>query len=364
MTDNPTADNEEVEDLAENEDSEATPAIYDISSYGAEYTVDTIRQRMERGRFVVPDFQRNFVWDRKKASRFIESLLLGLPVPSIFLYKDEGKGLHLIVDGQQRLITLMRFFKGFFGERKFRLYGVAEPWNGKTIDDLSESEREALEDAIIHTIVFKQESPPGSNNSIFHVFERLNSGGMILNPQEIRNSVNYGNFVELLKDCNNVESWRQIYGPKHKRMKDCELILRFFALFFKGDEYQKPMRDFLDKFMWEYRDIDDQYSRTMYDLFEESINYVVGGLGKSAFRPERALNAAVFDAVMVNVANIISAKKVLPQKDDFRSMYQAMLSDEDFQAAYTSATSDEENLKARLQVAKNYLTKGLNNELA
>ena len=134
-------------DLAEEgveDESEKEPeniVRFNISSYGADYTVDSLVKRLRTGAFFVPPFQRSYVWNRNQASRFIESLLLGLPVPGVFLYKEPDTNRHLVIDGQQRLKTLQFYFDGTFLERKFRLVNISERWANKTIDDLEEADR-------------------------------------------------------------------------------------------------------------------------------------------------------------------------------------------------------------------------------
>lgn len=104
----------EIEDNAENENDSI---YYSVASYGADYSVDGVIKRLEKGQIMVPDFQRKYVWDIKKASRFIESLIIGLPVPGIFLSRDNKESNKmLIVDGQQRLLSLHKFYKGRFND--------------------------------------------------------------------------------------------------------------------------------------------------------------------------------------------------------------------------------------------------------
>src|SRR6267154_1153363 len=98
---------EEIEDETEKEGS--GKLNFSITSYGADYPVDNIVKRLNSDAFFVPKFQRKFVWSQRHASRFVESLLMGLPVPGIFLYKETDTGKHLVVDGQQRLRTLQDF---------------------------------------------------------------------------------------------------------------------------------------------------------------------------------------------------------------------------------------------------------------
>src|SRR4051794_19561544 len=124
---------------------------FTISSYGADYTVDTLVKRMRAGVFKVPPFQRAFVWTLKHSSKFIESLLMGLPVPGIFLYKEAETNEHLVIDGQQRLRTLQMFYDGIFNDKhKFRLVGVREPWLNKSYDDLDTADILKLDDSVVH----------------------------------------------------------------------------------------------------------------------------------------------------------------------------------------------------------------------
>jgi len=347
-------DDEIVEDDAI-EKEESAPVIYDITSFGADYNVDYIVKRMDQEVFIVPDFQRSFVWPQKKASRFIESLMLGLPVPSVFLYKEEETNKYLIVDGQQRLKTIQKFFKGVFGERKFRLQDVQEKWNGKTIHELSDFDRQCLEDAMIHFIIFKQENPSEDNSSIYHVFERLNTGGMALNPQEIRNCVSHGPFVDLLEELNKNEFWRKIYGRENKRYKDRELILRFLALLNEHKKYQRPMNEFLNKFMHKHRNISLEQRQKFSEQFNSMIQLAYETVGTKVFRPERNLNAAVFDAA--GIAFYEASQSDTVRYDTLNERYFSLLKDEAFANAYSRSTADEKNVLTRISKAKEYLVR-------
>ena len=165
---------------------------YSITSYGADYTVDSIVQRIEKEKIFVPPFQRKYVWTQIQASRFIESLILGLPVPGVFFSKEEATERLLIIDGQQRILSIANFYRGVFGEKKFRLKGVQEDLEGKTYEELNEADQNRLDDSILHATIIKQDTPSDDESSIYMVFERLNTGGTPLQPQEIRACVYYG----------------------------------------------------------------------------------------------------------------------------------------------------------------------------
>ena len=97
-----------------NDDNTVVPERYDITSFGADYDVEGLVRRLQRGDIFIPSFQRNYVWNQSLASRFIESLLLGLPIPGIFLARETESNKLIVIDGQQRLRTLQFFYDGFF----------------------------------------------------------------------------------------------------------------------------------------------------------------------------------------------------------------------------------------------------------
>ncbi|NBC31925.1 MAG: DUF262 domain-containing protein [Alphaproteobacteria bacterium] len=342
------SEDKNVIDEAAREPSE--PVIFGISSYGADYTAELLVKRMRTGVYIVPPFQRAYVWPLRMASRFIESLMLGLPVPSIFLYKEEDTGKHLIIDGHQRLKTLQYFFDGTIGEKRFRLMDVQKRWVGKTYEDLDEIDRQNLDDALIHMIIFKQDAPSEDNTSIYHVFERLNTGGTKLYSQEIRNCVSHGAFVGLLEELNKIDEWRSIYGPINKRLKDQELILRFLGLYFEIESYKRPMNEFLNRFMKKHRKMSEETAASFTQVFTHTIGYAHRVLGSRAFRPERSLNAAVYDSVMVGLARRLD-NPVDPDPEAIQAAYQRLLKNQQYKDAFTRSTADEESVATRLKLA-------------
>ena len=213
-------------------EKEIIPFRYAITSYGADYPADSLVQRLEKEVVFVPEWQRKFVWSLNQASRFIESLLLGLPVPGIFLARDESSAKLYIVDGQQRLRSLKYFYDGVFRGKEFMLRGVQPRYEGKTYKTLETEDQIRLNDSVIHATIIRQDEPSNDQSSVYHIFERLNTGGTLLHPQEIRACIFHGPFNELLVEFNDIREWRNVYGPPSDRLKDQELILRFFALYF------------------------------------------------------------------------------------------------------------------------------------
>lgn len=306
-------DDVEIEDASSEDDEENIPTKYSISSYGADYVIDGLVRRILDGSIYVPSFQRNFVWDSKKASRFIESLLLGLPVPGIFLSKEEKSQKLLVIDGQQRLRTLEYFYEGAFGDTGlvFALRGVQEQFDGVTYKTLREEDKRRLDDSILHATIVKQDEPSDNDSSIYQIFERLNTGGVLLLPQEIRACIYHGQFSDALKELNTNQAWRTVFGSlPHKNMRDQELILRFLALYFSVLSYKKPMNEFLNSYMHKNRDLTVQSKAKVTSAFVSTIEVVSKCLGNGVFRPKRALNAAVFDAVMVGIARRLERGQV------------------------------------------------------
>ena len=326
---------------------------YSITSYGADYPVDGLVKRLKAGDIHIPSFQRQYVWRKPQASRFIESLLLGLPVPGIFLAREGQSHRLLVIDGQQRLRTLQWFYEGIFDNAAFRLAEVKKQFEGLMYSTLHEDDRRRLDDSILHATIIKQDHPSDRDSSVYLLFERLNTGGTLLHPQEIRACVYHGLFNEVLADLNNDKHWRHLYGPESPRMKDRELILRFFALYFDLDKYARPMVEALNQYMDSNRDMQRQDAPTLQKAFRRTIELIDNSMGVTAFRPVRAINAAVYDAVMVGLAHRLE-KEPSPNPKSVRSAYDSLLRAEDFQAAYGKSTSDEEQVKKRIQIAISY----------
>jgi hypothetical protein len=339
----------------EEEDAqEIAPLRFAISSYGADYTVDGLVKRIREGSVYIPPFQRGFVWDIKDASRFIESLLLGLPVPSIFLAKEPDTGKLLVVDGQQRLLSLRNFYDGIWEptRREFSLKGVDPNYEGRSYKGLRDEDRRRLDDAILHVTVFKQDEPSEDQSSVYQVFERLNSGGKKLTPQEIRSAVHHsGGMREMLQCLNRNEEWRSIYGQEEDaRMRDQELILRALAFYYDADKYKSPLVSFLNGFMGRHKDLDKGQSDDMARVFSNTIHVIYGSIGASAFRPTRVLNAAVFDSVMVGLARRLD-RGPITDGAVFKSAYDALMIDQAFLDACGRGTAGEERVKTRIELA-------------
>jgi hypothetical protein len=357
MEENCIKNNQEPEELIiDDTQDENIPFEYAITSYGADYPVDSLVKRLDKDVIFIPHFQREYVWNLSQASRFIESLLLGLPVPGIFMSKEPNTERLLVIDGQQRLKTLQFFYEGVFGDKKFTLKGVQEKFNDKTYKTLDAEDRLRLDDAIIHATIVKQDEPSEDESSIYHIFERLNTGGTLLQSQEIRACIFHGEFDILLEELSKNENWKKLAGVPKKRLKDQELILRYFAFHFEGENYKKPIKEFLNNFMGHNRHLKVYPEKQLKEKFESVVEILLEALGDKAFRFESGLNAAILDSVMTGMACRLE-KGPVKDKRAVKLQYDELLKQEDFINACQTGTSDEKKVSLRLDMAKEYFSK-------
>ena len=322
---------------------------YSISSYGADFDVEGIIRRFKRCDIEIPVFQRRSVWTKPQASKFVESLLLGLPVPGIFLYREDDTRKLIVIDGQQRIHTLNNFYKEPSKDIKpFRLSGLESRFNGVAYKDLGHDDRRKLDDSIIHATIIRQEKPEDDDSSKYAIFERLNTGGTRLAPQEIRSAIHNGPFCELLTELNKNESWRNLFGNIHKRKRDEELILRFLALFYESDNYHRPMARFLNEFMKRNRNLECQKRLEMKSLFTRTASTILDKIGDEAFKPLTAVNAAVLDAVMVGVAMRLQSGAV---HNSIEAQYKELLNSSEFIDSVSVHTSQREKVQQRISLA-------------
>lgn len=335
---------------------------FDLTFYGADYPVDGLVKRLGSKDIVVPSFdpnnelayeveafQRKFIWTKNQCDRFVESLLLGLPVPGIFLVQQSDKRL-LVLDGQQRLLTMKAFYDGVLNKKEFALEHVQEQFRHKTYKSLGDDERRTLDDAVIHATVIKKTSEDQDLSSIYTLFERLNSGGTTLSPHEIRVALAPGELMRLVRKMNESPAWRKVFGPPSKTLKDHELILRFIALMFSHGEYESPMKTYLTN----YAKFNQNLEKTPGDIIEKAflgaIDAIVEAVGNRPFRISTALNAAVFDSVMVGIARrLTSGEPITAAK--LADAYERLLSNGAYQAAVAKATARLDQVQTRLALA-------------
>ncbi len=348
---------------SEVDDLELSLPSYDIRAYPADYTLEVLVDKWRKGQIVIPSFQRQFVWSQRQASKLIDSFLMGLPIPPVYLFLDRNSTSYdlLVVDGQQRIKSIVYFFDGVFGEerrqkrRVFRLTGLAEEskYKGLTYEDLESQYPTAfarLNNSLLRSIITEQINP-ADKTSLYHIFERLNTGGTPLRPQEIRNCIHHGSFMDRLIEVNKYKPWRAVFGkPKpDTRQRDVELIIRFLALHDNLENYRKPMKSFLNSFTSDHSDADNDQLWRFESLFRKTVDAVIEHLGERPFHISSGLNVAVFDSVFVTIAQL----ETIPE--DLEEKYQKLIRDSKFLECIRARTTDDKVVLRRLELARQAL---------
>lgn len=328
--------------------------------------VDSLYQKYKRGRLnIQPDFQRQFVWDQAKSSRLIESALLRIPLPVIYLAQEKD-GREQVIDGQQRLTAFFSYIDGRFPSgADFRLTSlkVFNELMGKHFSDLTEEEQDKIRFSKMRTITFL---PQSDAELRFEVFERLNTGAMSLNDQELRNCMYRGPYNDLLKRLSRNEDFCALMNisKPDKRMKDVELVLRFGAFFHATYlKYQSPMRRFLNADIQQYRDMSDSQAQEFEEAFKKSVSLVRSVLGPRAFKryyrgtadaqagrwePQK-FNSSLYDVLMWSMARA-DKNVVMRNLDVVREAYIDLLANDDaFIESIQLSTSSVQAVKTRFR---------------
>ncbi len=332
-------------------------ATYNLSSYGIDFDVSGLVRRMNAGSIYLPDFQRNYVWDSKRASKFIESLLLGLPIPSVCLHKEEDNK-QIIIDGFQRLETIRSFYRKEFPDgRKFLLTGVNEIYNGKSIDELDDDTRLKLDDTLIHATVVKADEPQEENyNAVYLIFERLNTGGVNLTPQEIRACVYHGPFQEVIKNLSENRTYASLFKIPAKKKKNQEIILRLLSLCLSYTSYSGNMKQFLNEFMSKYKNKTLESMCEVISCFNATMD-TISCLDEKICKPNGILNLAILDAIFVGTYTRL-LERPIDDKEVYKRQIVDMVSSTDFMKNIeTGKTHHTTPLKERIEMAINCIGK-------
>lgn len=276
-----------IEESDDDSPLEIAPEKRRVKTEKQDLPVETLVSWENRGKInLQPDFQRNFVWNSSKASRLIESLLLDIPLPVIYVAEERDRT-YSVVDGQQRLTSICSYVNGTFpGGQSFKLSGlkVLTELNRKAFSDLPLEHQEEILNSILRVIIIERDSDPDVK---FEVFERLNLGAEKLNDQEVRNCVYRGNYNELLRELAQDSYLLKILRSQapHARMADRQLILRFFAMWrHTHTGYKGPMKRFLNTEMENNRHLEPDMLETMRRVFKQSVEIAYLAFGENAFR--------------------------------------------------------------------------------
>jgi hypothetical protein len=308
-----------------------------------------------------PDFQRRDRWDQEKQSRFIESIIMNVPIPPVFLGEDEY-GSYVVLDGRQRLTAIKEFLNNTF---KLTALKVWEDLNGQNFNDLQKKKLDrAITRRFVPAVVILKES---SSQVKYDVFDRLNTGGVIAEPMEIRNAVFQGGFNKMIRQLADLPAFRRLWdipseqaelekNGLYRKMSDVELVLRFFALS-QYEQMDMKFKDYLSDFMdtrnKEYVK-NPALAQADHDVFVKAAENCWTVFGEAAFRKsaQSKKSAPLADAVMIALSGYATAV-VQPRAQDIRAAIQALLdSNADFLKAFGTGTNGKGAIRTRIELAK------------
>lgn len=357
-----------IEQVDSIEQDYANDDLFNITSWGADMSFRELISMYDDDELLKPELQRKYVWEKAEASRFIESILLGLPIPSIFL-ANTPEGNKLIIDGYQRIMTVYDYVKkGIFSKdnKTFKLTNnekINHRWRGKAFNELNEFDQKKIRQTTIHAIIFEQKHPKESDSSLFQIFERINTSGKILKPQEIRNCVYQGNLNSLLFELNRNECWRILFGQNEdSRMNDLEFILRFFALsdneIKSKSDGQISLKLFLNNFMGKKSNNTKSFIENKRTEFKTTIDFIYENFGSNAFKNINSENnyltrfhPTIFDSISIATNYVINVKKLKIKLEDVENKHKELLSNTEYKVYTSSRTTNIEHINGRIDLA-------------
>ncbi|HBO5314742.1 TPA: DUF262 domain-containing protein [Pseudomonas aeruginosa] len=319
----------------------------------------TVRQLydmvIEREIDIAPEYQRHFAWNEVRQSQLIESLILGIPIPSLFMATNPDSSWE-VVDGLQRLTTVINFM----GDedliervnpacKKLKLTGLEKlsALNGVSYPDLPKSIQLMFINRPMRVTVLNDRS---DFDIRYDLFERLNTGGITLHPQEIRNCIFAGPFNDMLKDLATYPAFRAVVKTTENSARSGsyeELVLKFFAYYEDRDEFVHGVKEFLNEYMQKKINTrDDNHLKT---LFTRTFDYLEENLPNGIVRGNRVNKTplVLFEAISIGVADALEAGANINAK-----ALQTLLNDGTLKKLTTGATNSRSKLTARINYVR------------
>lgn len=352
-----------------------------VKTQSIEYDIETLIKKLDKNIIKIdPEYQRRHRWDNKTSSKLIESLILNIPIPTIYISQDvdvdketdDNEFRYSVIDGQQRLTAIKNFLKG-----KFELEGLEtlSELNGCKYNDLPPFLTRRLEERSIKCL--RIDSTLDAQVKL-DIFERLNSGSVKLEAQELRNAVYSGPFNNAIKDLSKDANFRELLqidnespetNNKVKRMEDVEIVLRFFAL--KDNRYEiykktkdRGFSDFLDDTLNEFNKFDLKKLNDLKTEFINTMSFIKINFGATAFakykyinehnelKLQSKFNIAVYDAFSTAISDALRENlDISNEKNNLISLFK----DSNFYDSISGSYLDTTKLKYRIQTTKKIL---------
>lgn len=314
---------------------------------------------LERMVDIAPEYQRHFVWDEARQSALIESLFLGIPIPSLFMATNRDASWE-VIDGLQRLTTILNFIGNAeelkdlkINHKKLKLSGLEklDSMNGLQYEDLPKSMQFMLQTRPLRITVLNDRS---DFNVRYDLFERLNTGGVTLHEQEIRNCVYIGEFNDFIKELAGNEDFRSVVKMTENSERSGsyeELVLRFFAYHEDSDSFVHSVKGFLNDYM-DKKTNNFKDKKNLNELFETTFRALNNNLPDGIVRGARKniTPIVLYEAVTVGCAKAINSGE---QYD--LSQLVSLLNDVELKKYTTGATNSKKMLEKRVAIVKDKL---------
>ena len=362
---------QDLEETSDAEEGEVEPLNFweakqrDLVTSVVDYNLATLADLITNKDIdLAPKYQRRFRWDEVRQSRLIESFLMNVPVPPVFLNEDTY-GQYSIIDGKQRLTAIHNFFRG-----RLTLQGltVFADLNEKNFDNLPLRFQTILRTRVIlRCIIILRQSDPDVK---FEVFRRLNTGGVKLNAQEIRNSVYPGPLNDLILDLSENRKLHKLLGVKvkekskiYQEMRDAEFVLRFFTFRENWEEFTGGMRRHMDLYMINNQKPGENVIEVLRSDFLSTLDVVEACFGDNAFQrwiPEKKqwrpqVLASLYDAQMFACRGL-DVSLARARRDRIVSQFQSLFSNTDFRRSIDAATNTPSFFKHRISIIERMLS--------
>lgn len=317
-----------------------------------------------------PEFQRSSdVWNPIKKSRLIESILLGLPLPSFYFSEDPTSNKLIIVDGLQRLCAL----KDFWIDKTLNLVGMQflTKMEGASYSDLDRTQIRRIKSLKVTLNTLRKSTPIKVK---FVIFQRVNTAGEPLNPQEMRNALYQGKATRLLKDLAKSDCFKKVTGGriKEKRMADCDFVNRFLSFYLRKEEYNGELDIFMNDTLSVVNEMDKSETEKIKQAFNTSMDVCYKLLGNTAFRrpnPDKPnqflkINKAIFEVLSVSIARLSQTEQqvLIANKILFKKLIYELFTSSDFIKSVTSGTAKVPQVDFRFNYVNDVITKVLNND--
>lgn len=349
-----------------------------VKTQNIEYDLETLVKKIKKGIIKLnPDYQRNHRWNDSESSRLMESLILNIPIPTVYLSQDvdvdeevdDDVARYSVIDGQQRLTAIYGFMTNAY---KLEGLEVLELLNGSYYKDLPPFLIRRLEERTIKCLRIDSTVDPQVK---FDIFERLNSGAVQLESQELRNAIYRGKFNDIIKELAKNEDFRKLLGidlknpeenNKVKKMQDVEYVLRFYSYIDgEGENMKKSFKAFLSEQMDKYNRFNSNDLERLKKHFEKVMRFIIIQLGTDAFAKYKVeneklklqshFNAAVFDAISIAISDKIMEDETFTITTQMKQRLKQLFFNDDFIDSINGSTNDKSKILKRIKIVKGVL---------